>query len=277
MVYFRNVATGQIDNYMFDGTNWQLYTAFAEYDYLWVSSVDDTLSSFSVFEADGSAAGTSSFMMGADESYGPGWQRTITAGARTYSMSFDFASGIKSYTDTSETVVSVINPADVFGYSNGGVGSNNVYYAPMTLSVSNGKTYKFCGHTMTVQPQNCLNGANGNNTHYNSIQFDASERTYGSIYNTYDVFEGAQEDYGYYWRDGQELHKIDVYTEGLGGLIAQKNSGHDVYKAMPDGSLKMQTVYFKRNVKYAKKNDDTTYTSLTACFEYASNTAYAVN
>jgi len=202
---------------MYTGTEWELYDAFAEYDYLWVSSVDDALSAFDVKAFDGSAVGTSSFMMGSDEAYGPGWQRNIRAGARTYTMSFDQATGIKTYTPGANSVVSVINEADVFGYSNGGVGRNNVYYAPRTLSVENAGIFTFCGHTMTVQPQNCLNGATYTGAHYNNIQFDASERQYGLVYNTYDVFAAVSSDYGYYWRDGQNLQRIDVYGEGLGG------------------------------------------------------------
>ena len=31
MVYFRNITTGQLDNYMFDGEAWRHYEAFAEY------------------------------------------------------------------------------------------------------------------------------------------------------------------------------------------------------------------------------------------------------
>ena len=277
MVYFRNITTGQLDNYMFDGEVWRRYEAFAEYDYLWVSSVDDALSAFDVSKFDGSSAGTSSFMMGVDEKYGPGWMREIKAGARTYAMSYDVASGIKTYTPAENSVVSVINEGDVFGYSNGGVGRTNVYYVPRTLSVENAGVFTFCGHTMTVQPQNCLNGVTHTGTHYNNIWFDAAEnKQYGLVYNKYDTFSEAKEDYGYYWRDGQVLHRIDVYGEELGGRVTQEYNGHDVYKAMPNGSLKNQSLYYVNGRKYAKLVDSL-YVDLINCFEYKDKTAYAAN
>lgn len=91
-------------------------------------------------------------------------------------MSYDAATGRKTYEDavvgSRKLTVSSID-TNVFAYDNNGVGKSNAYTVPVALSVSDGASsavsaYVFCGYTMTVQPQNCLNGAT-NTSHYNNI------------------------------------------------------------------------------------------------------------
>lgn len=67
-----------------------------------------------------------------------------------------------------------------------------------------------------------------------------------------------------------------MYGEELGGRVTQEYNGHDVYKAMPDGSLKNQSLYYVTGRKYAK-SVDSAYVDLTNCSEYKEKTAYAVN
>lgn len=252
--------------YIFDGSLWVSYDAFAEYDYKWVSSADDKQKEVEFFDSVGISMGVKKVLCGEDETYGPGWQRTIAAGCRVYDMSYNAEEGRKEYTDANigTSFLSVNSASDSkFRYDNNGVGQSNAYGAPIEITITDGthvSAYHFCGYTMTVQPQNCLNGVDSSGILYDDIQFDTIEQQYASPWNSYETSLDISSDYGYYWKDDDgKFHVIDIVNETLIGSHTQDYNGYDVWKLQDNGEVLRDTCYFENNHKYTRKNSDGTY------------------
>jgi len=103
-------------------------------NYVYVSSVDDTVAEY-------------------------GFLRAIAAGCKTYSRSWSDETLRNVFTDTGKTVASVGSETFTYGQTNANCGTAATtaegYSVPMSIVVD-GTTYSFCGYTMALQTQHLL-------------------------------------------------------------------------------------------------------------------------
>ena len=161
------------------------------FDYKYVSSVDDTS-----VDATVDGATTKLFIKHSwenankiDENDCTGLLRPIAAGCKTYARAPGGFARTDTFTETEFTVESVSPEiARNIVAKDGGThtyGNNNPYDCPATIIVD-GKTYAFCGYTVTVQSTNLLTDK-FNGTYTDTIVFDAGEDKYAVAVNKYEA------------------------------------------------------------------------------------------
>lgn len=234
------------------------------YEYVYVQSVDDSVSVVNEYDTTGNLVGQVSVDVGTKQF------RTIEPGARIYSEDdWNIFTNKKSYSFTGKTIQHVGEYS--FGYDNEGTGKQYVYNVPVTISVD-GVQYDFCGYTMTMQPVNCLGGVAANGSWQTGVQFDASENTYASPFNVFpSEYDSSVK---YYTLSSDGIHEFDWSSKTSTNIndIAQ-----DIY-LMEDNQLKLQTSYYERYHRYQRYNTTTnTYTKLVEIFDFGAGEVYYPN
>jgi len=231
------------------------------YDYKYVSSVNDTVSSVEFKLLNGTTLDRKVLI---GDLY---LKSSISAGDQVYSCEYDSVNDIPVYKLEDYDLAEI--PA---GYSSFTYGDYNTFSAPMKI-VANGYEYDFCGYTMTIQPQDLLTGAHPTNDNvpttttvnvYQTLQFDPPEASSASAFNVYASFASTSSDYGYYYEDSEgDMVAIDVLGQSLGGSYTQSYNGHVVMSLEynqyaphdSDGNLipsfKTETQYFLNGHRYA--------------------------
>ena len=177
------------------------------YDYLYVSSVDDTTVKATIDGVEQMIAIKHGFENAQliDENDQTGLLRPITAGCKTYTRNntnLPFGE-ISQFTVTNKLIQSVSEYiAQNIEAKDGQMhtyGNNNPYDCPASIVVD-GKRYKFCGYTVTIQSKHLLAGNNG--SYLTSIRFDAPELSAAEAFNRYE--DGKE----YYKRSGTAFTKL---------------------------------------------------------------------
>lgn len=234
------------------------------YDYKYISSVNDAVSSVEFKDLNGDTM-TRKVLMG-DLYLKP----SITVGDQIYSRTYDGIEGEQLYTLEDYTLTAIDAASGTFTY-----GNYNTFSVPMKVTM-NGKDYEFCGYTMTIQPQDLLTGAHPTNDDvattttintYTTVQFDPPEAANAPAMNTYPEFDTASSDYGYYYENSLgQMVSIDVRGESLSGTYTQLYDGNPVVKLKavpyaprdaygnPIPSFDVQTQYFQNGHRYAHED-----------------------
>ena len=231
------------------------------YDYKYISSVNDTVSSVEFKDLAGNVT-TRKILVG--DLY---LKSAISVGDQVYSRTYDSSDDEQLYTLENYSLAAIDAVSGSFTY-----GDYNQFTAPMKVTI-NGNDYTFCGYTMTIQPQDLLTGAHPTNDNvattttvntYTTMQFDPPEAASAPAMNTYPEFDTVSSDYGYYYEnDSGQMVSIDIIGESLSGTYTQLYGGHDVMtvKAVPYAprdeygvpipSFNVETQYFQNGHRYA--------------------------
>ena len=249
------------------------------YNYVFVSSLDDSATSTQFRLLDGSTQ-TRNIVTGTL------CERPIVVGCRVFTRNYDEQETEWDYEDSGNTVLSVSN--ETFTYGDGAF----AYTVPTEITVD-GDVYEFCSYTMTLQPRCCLGSIGyGNNNLQTTMQWNASSQNSATVgQDKFPTISEFSADQGYYYENNGEYVAIDV-SNGFSDTMINEYP-KDVYVIDDFGKLKLATAKYmpgllKKSIDgtnptgniaghtYQKTVGGTT-TTLTSCYEWEANRDYVVN